>query len=84
MHDMTKQERAERAARLLSDPLFKDMFDAVYTAIHQQVDACPVRDVEGLQALLLQLTLLKSLRANVVTWANDGKVEAFYQQQERK
>ncbi len=66
--------RAEKAQALLSDPELNAAFDAVRDAIFKKIEACPIRDQEGLLNLRLQLKLLTDVKANSQAVINTGKV----------
>jgi hypothetical protein len=40
-------ERAEKAARLLSDPLLREGFDLVRKGLHETWEKTPIRDRDG-------------------------------------
>lgn len=75
--------KADKAQKLLDDPLFVEAFENTRQAIFQKIEATPIRDTEGLTQLRLCLKLLTDVRANLVRVLNDGKVAEF-QIQERK
>lgn len=81
---MNVTERADRAAKLLGDPVLSDAFQAVEAAIHKQWAATPLRDKEGAHELRLMLKLLTDVRANLERAVADGKVEALRIEQERR
>ena len=66
--------RAKDAERLLQDPEFKAAINGVRQALFQRIEACPLRDEEGLRMLQLQLKLLRDVQANLQSVINDGKV----------
>lgn len=76
MADVDKQAlgRASKAQALLNDPELNAAFDAVKTSILERIEACPIRDTEGLMNLKLQLKLLNDVKANLQAVVNTGKV----------
>lgn len=72
-----KIAKAEKADRILQDPLFIEAFENTRQAIFAQIERTPIRDDEGLKHLRLCLKLLTDVRANLVAVLNDGKVEEF-------
>lgn len=81
---MNTIERADRAAKLLGDPVLSDAFAAVEKAIHDQWAATPLRDRDGAHELRLMLKLLRDVRANLERAVNDGKVETLLKEQEKR
>ena len=77
MNDAQKTDRAERAKRLLDDPMLLEGFEAVRTAIVQRWEQAPIRDKDGAHELKLMLKLLGDVRAALVEAVNDGKVVTF-------
>lgn len=76
--------RADRVARLLADPELAGAFQAVRSAIHDRIEQCPVRDTEGLIQLRLMLKLLQDVRANLELALQDGKLEQFRIDEQRR
>lgn len=81
---MNKIERAEKASKILNDPLFSESFEAVRLAIFEQIERTPMRDDEGLKHLRICLKLLSDVKANLVHVLNDGKVEEFRIEQQKR
>ncbi len=76
---MTTQEeidRGQRAARILSEPVFQEAFGSVEQAIHEQWAQSPIRDHEGQHELRLMLKLLGDVRAVLESTVSDGKLAA--------
>lgn len=76
-----KIQRAEKAERILQDPLFAEAFENTRQAIFAQIERTPIRDDEGLKHLRLCLKLLTDVRANLTAVLNDGKVAEFRMEQ---
>lgn len=72
--DRNALHRAAKAQALLSDPELSAAFEAVRASILERIEACPIRDVEGMMNLRLQLKLLNDVRANLQSVVNTGKV----------
>jgi hypothetical protein len=81
---MNKLERAEKAQRLINDAEFVDAFARTRQAIFDQIERTPIRDDEGLKHLRLCLKLLNDVKANVIAVINDGKVEQFNIEQQKR
>ena len=66
---------ADSAARVLDEPAFKEAHLVIEKSILAQIEACPIRDVEGLQ-LLVQLLKLHRKYLGVLQGAVEtGKIE---------
>jgi hypothetical protein len=76
-------ERAEKAARLLSDPLLREGFDLVRKGLHETWEKTPIRDREGAHELRLMLKLLTDVETAFIQAVNDGKVVKFNVEQRR-
>lgn len=77
MADVTGRDpiiRAKDAETVLSHPEFKAAIHGVRQAIYERIEACPIRDEEGLKTLALQLKLLRDVQANLQSVVNTGKV----------
>jgi hypothetical protein len=81
---MNKIERAEKAQRLINDAEFIAAFASTRQAIFDQIERTPLRDDEGLKHLRLCLKLLNDVRANLTAVLNDGKVEEFRIEQQKR
>lgn len=77
MTEAEKIDRASKAQRLLSDPLYVEGFELTRQAIFEKIEQTPVRDTEGLSQLRLCLKLLNDVRANLDKAVSDGKVAQF-------
>ena len=74
LSDREAMARASKAQALLNDPELNAAFEAVKNSIHDRIDACPIRDVDGLVSLRLQLKLLNDVKANLQSVVSTGKV----------
>jgi hypothetical protein len=77
-------ERANRANRLLSDPMLTEAFDLVRSAILEKWEQAPLRDRDGAHELKLMLKLLGDVRANLEQAVADGKLAAAELQQQAR
>ena len=84
MNDAQKIDRANRAERLLTDPLYQESFELVRQALLAKFEAAPLTDAEGIQMIRLCLKLLNDVRANLTAAVNDGKVAAFEIEQKKR
>lgn len=81
---MNKIERADKAHKLLNDAEFIAAFANTRQAIFDQIERTPLRDDEGLKHLRLCLKLLNDVRANITAALNDGKIEQFNIEQQKR
>lgn len=81
---MNKIERAEKAQRILTDPIFVEAFENTRQAIFQKIEQTPIRDDEGLKHLRLSLKLLQDVRANLTAVLNDGKIEEYRLEEKKR
>jgi hypothetical protein len=81
---VNKIDRAQKAERILNDPEFIAAFDATRQAIFDQIERTPIRDDEGLKHLRICLKLLADVKANIVAVLNDGKIEEFRIEQQKR
>lgn len=69
-------ERGAKAEKLLNDPMLSEAFQAVKDRIHEAIELCPLRDVDGLVSLRLQLKSLEFIKGYLETTLRDGKLAA--------
>lgn len=81
---MNKIERADKAQRILNDPIFVEAFENTRQAIFQKIEQTPLRDAEGLASLRLSLKLLQDVRANLTAILNDGKIEEYRLEEKKR
>jgi hypothetical protein len=81
---LNKIERAQKAERILTDPLFAEAFENTRQAIFQKIESTPIRDDEGLKHLRLSLKLLQDVRANLTAILNDGKIEEYRLEEKKR
>lgn len=84
MNDAQLIDRANKAKAILENPAYREAFEAVRLAIHQQIEEAPIRDQEGVHQLRLCLKLLRDVRVNLETALNQGKLASFKLAQEEK
>jgi hypothetical protein len=76
-------ERANRAEKLLSDPLLTEAFNALRTTILNNIEAAPIRDKAGVHECRLMLKVLGNLKGHLEQAIRDGKV-LMHRLEERK
>jgi hypothetical protein len=81
---LNKIERAQKAERILTDPLFAEAFENTRQAIFHKIEQTPIRDAEGLANLRLSLKLLQDVRANLTQMLNDGKIEQYRLEEKKR
>ena len=79
-----KISRAARCAKLLEDPDLKRAFQDVRDALHQRFEKTSVSDGDTLLDIRKMLHLLDSVKANLVSAIEDGKLEEFHVEQQKK
>lgn len=74
---MNTIDRADKAARILNDPLYQESFESVRLALLAKFEAAPLTDPDGIMMIRLCMKLLKDVKANLDTAISDGKIAAF-------
>lgn len=74
---MNAIERANKAKAVLESPAYQEAFDLVRMRLIEGIENCPVADVKKAEDFRLCLKLLKSVRMNMETAINTGKLEQF-------
>lgn len=77
-------DRADKAQRILSDPIYQEAFASVREALLQKFESAPVNDVEGMAKVRLCLKLLHDVRANLERVIADGKMAEFELQEKKR
>ena len=77
MDEQTTIDRAQKAQKLLDDPVLGEAFAAVRHAIFDQIEQTPIRDRDALHEWRLMLKLLRDVRANLDEAIRNGKLVAF-------
>jgi hypothetical protein len=67
-------ERANKAEKLLNDPLLTEAFEMVRQRLLDTIESAPIRDVDAMRESQLMLKLLRGVRANLEQAMKDGKV----------
>lgn len=81
---MNTIERADKAQRLLNDPLYQESFELVRQALLAKFEAAPLTDPEGIVMIRLCMKLLKDVRANLDMAVSDGKLAAFEMEEKKR
>lgn len=74
---MTPLERANRAASLLKDPMLEDAFQQTRFRLLEGLEALSVNETDKAEDFRKCLKLLRSVRQNLETAVNSGKLEQF-------
>ena len=70
-------DRATKAKAILDSPAFTQAFETVRNKLIEGLEACPTNDVQNAEDFRKCLKLLKSVRLNLETAINTGKLEQF-------
>ena len=76
-------DRGLRAEKILKHELYAESFAAVKAAIHEKIEASPVRDVEGREHLFKMLKALNDARGYLEQAMRDGKVSLHLKEEKR-
>ena len=79
-----KIAKATRCEKLLNDPDLKQAFQDVRDALHQRFEKTSVSDGDTLLDIRKMLHLLDSVKANLTAAIEDGKLEEFRMEQQKK
>lgn len=79
-----KISKATRCEKLLNDPDLKQAFQDVRDALHQRFEKTSVSDGDTLLDIRKMLHLLDSVKANLTAAIEDGKLEEFRMEQQKK
>ena len=77
---MNAIERADKANAILTSPLFVEAFETVRQRLLEGLETLPLSDTAAIQSaedFRRCLKLLKSVRMNLETAVNSGKLDAF-------
>jgi len=77
-------ERANRAEKLVNDPMLDEAFELVRASLLESIENAPIRDVEGVHELRLMLKLLRSARGHLDQAVRDGKVIVHRLEEKRR
>jgi len=81
---MGQIDKGNRCQKLLDDEDLTQAFKDVEDAITLKWKQAPIEDGEGQQKLRLSLHLLQSVQANLKRAVEDGKLEAYRLEQEKR
>lgn len=76
-------ERANRAEKLINDPLLNEAFEALRMKILSNIEEAPIRDKAGVHECRLMLKVLSSIKGHLEQAVRDGKV-VLHRLEERK
>lgn len=76
-------ERANRAEKLVNDPLLNEAFETLRMKILTNIEEAPIRDKAGVHECRLMLKVLASVRGHLEQAVRDGKV-VLHRLEERK
>ena len=74
MNDRDVKIKGADAERLLNDPIFIEVFDALEVDFMERALTAPARDTEGRMRLLDSVNLLRGLKAKLKSFVNDAKM----------
>ena len=77
-------ERASRAEKLLADEVLNEAFEQVQQTLLDAFTNCPTDNSEMMVDISKRLHLLKCVRANLERAVEDGKLEEYRIEQEKK
>lgn len=75
--------RAEDAKQLLENPMLKTWFEDSRENLVNKIESPTIKEKE-LEEAVRMLKLLKSLKANLMSYANSGKIEEFNLNQKKR
>ena len=84
MDDSEALARAERANRILKDPLFTESYELLKSAIFTKIEASPVRDTEGREHLYKMLKALNDAKGCLEQVMENGKVLLHLKEEKRR
>lgn len=76
-------ERANRAEKLVTDPMLNEAFETLRTTILSTIENAPIEDRDGVHECRQMLKLVKSIRGHLEQAVRDGKV-VIHRLEERK
>jgi len=76
-------ERANRAEKLVTDPLLNEAFETLRAKIIANIEEAPIRDKAGVHECRLMLKVLTSVKGHLEQAVRDGKV-VLHRLEERK
>lgn len=76
-------ERANRAEKLVNDPMLKEAFVTLRAKLHQNIEAAPIRDKAGVHECRLMLKIMTSVEKYLESVLRDGQI-VLHRLEERK
>lgn len=84
MDDSERLARADRAGKIIHDPIYLEAYEQVKAAIFTKIEASPVRDTEGREHLFKMLKALNDARGYLEQAMQDGKVLIHLKEEKRR
>jgi hypothetical protein len=84
LDDSEALARADRAAKIINDPLFNESFEIVKKAVFASIETSPVRDTEGREHLFKMLKALNDAKGYLEQAIQDGKVLIHLKEEKRR
>lgn len=81
---MSDLDRAQKAKAVLEASAFKDAFEATRSRLIDGLIACKMEDTKNAEEFRLCLKLLDSVKLNLETAVNSGKIDAFRLEEKEK
>ena len=81
---MDKVTKGNKAKALLEDEVLQSAFAEMETRIIQAIYELPDNDIENLQLFKISLSLLSGLQINLQTFVEEGELEEFVLDQEKR
>ena len=79
---MTTRDLADRAQRILDDPVFKQAFSDIREAMVSKLESCGVGDIDAQHELTVSLQLLKQLKTQLSRYSEQILLDKAKEQHE--
>lgn len=79
---MTPREKADRAKQMLEDPLFRGVLNDVRMGLLEQLELCPMGDVDTQHEIALSLQLWRRIPDQLRRYADELTVEKHKESQD--
>ena len=79
---MTPREKADRAQRMLDDPLFKQVFSDIRESLVAKLESCGVGDIDAQHELTVSLQLLMRLKTQLSRYSEQILLDEAKQKHE--
>jgi hypothetical protein len=79
---MTPQDKADQAKQVLTNPVFKHVFNDIRENLVVQLEALPLGDKETQHEITLMLQLLKRVQTTLERYHQSGAVEKHRSKQD--